>query len=49
MKNYVNAKAEIYKLDAGDIMLVSVESLNLKDWTPDEAENDSYSKWGKWS
>ncbi len=49
MKNYVNVKAEIYKLDAGDIMLASVNSLDLKTWTPDDATNSSYSKWEKWT
>ena len=47
MKNYVNAKAEIYKLDTGDIMLISLESLNFENI--EKNEDKKYSSWGNWN
>jgi len=47
MKNYVNAKAEIYKLDAGDVMLVA--STNLDFENIDTNESKAYSTWGDWN
>ena len=47
MKNYVNAKAEIYKLDAGDIMLISINVADLD--SIDKNEGNAFSNWGNWN
>ena len=47
MKKYINAKVEIYKLNAGDIMLVSVESLDFENI--EKNEEKKYSSWGNWN
>ena len=51
MKNYINAKAEIYKLDAGDVMLyASIESFNLDSFESDDSTSSKhYSNWGNWN
>lgn len=47
MKKYTNAKAEIYKLDAGDIMLTSINSMSFEDI--DKNESKAYSTWTQWN
>lgn len=52
MKKYINAKADIYKLDAGDVMLiVSLESFDLDSFKSEDASDansNHYNNWGKW-
>ena len=53
MKNYINAKAEIYKLDAGDVMLIaSLESFNLDSFTSEDSSDSNskhFNNWGNWN
>ena len=50
MKKYTNAKAEIYKLDAGDIMLTSVTTaVDLDSLDRNEDNAFSISNWGNWN
>ena len=46
-KIYFNAKAEVQKLDAGDIMLFSNDSLDLKDM--EKNKDKQYKIWGYWN
>lgn len=53
MKKYINAKAEIYKLDADDIMLLtSAESFSFSNFNTEDANDKSskhYNNWGFWN
>lgn len=50
MKKYVNAKAEIYKLDAGDIMITSIQNLSFDVIGNETYEGDNnYANWGNWN
>lgn len=53
MKKYINATAEIYKLDVGDVMLLtSVEVFSFSDFKTEDPETEGskhYKNWGNWN
>ena len=52
MKKYINAKVEIYNLDAGDIMFLSSDpnELNMDDSSfNNEKGYNSSGAWGNWN
>ena len=52
MKKYINAKAEIFKLDAGNIMFISINQLNMDEEdfeTPEGYVAPTDNGWGNYN
>jgi len=52
MKNYVNAEIEIFKLDAGEIMLSSFDIFSFDSFEtedPNDKTSKHYNNWGNWN